>query len=823
MFTNASAFLYKATKNQVFFRQVIISLPRTWSSKPEYSPAAGDMFQNAEVRVDQPNPNFGHDPYTLQPGGCGDPGLYVHFTPDFILGSYNRSMGNIGIAGRQVVHEWAHLRYGVFDEYGIPGDSQYPAFYMEGKKGISIEMLHRAATRFIADRVPDGAKLGMVKFSTDASVVSPLTKVDNTSRVQLLSQIPNSVDGWTAIGKALNTGLKVLGPQSQGGMIVLVTDDEENRGPSIVDVTPSIQKAGVTVNAVAFGDRASIKLEQLIKATDGVGFYFDLTEKTLAKIDMAFLSSMTSQYDVREQPVTVKGREDVNDEERAGRPSTSTTDEKINEVEKMILANRRSTVAEDLNISIGSCHSIFINDLGMRRVAAKFVPKLLDCDQKQHRMNIVNEMLDSVRDDPNLLQRVITGDEAWVYGYDVETKAQSSQWKLPHEPRPKKARQVRSNDYEPVLGARIVATIDRPMGSLVDIVLLDNGAGADGTRDDGIYTAFFTQFNGNGRYSVVARAVNSGQAGVRIKRGSHLSRSPPLSKSSHLFKKESTTGFPLEDFICREDELPEEDPRNLLEDFERSAFTGAFRVQAFPKDGIVKDVFPPCPVTDLRVTKVDGDVVSLRWTSPGDDLDYGNEYPSQLILEEIYKYLIRMWCFSVSSIEVRFGENFETLLKNFTSSKMVVEKDLVNGTLDPPPPGHYHEISIKVPVSLEEPKTVFFAVVGVDKSAKRAEGFSIFPANLGKLCRDPYNFTLDWKIGVAIILLVAVISIVIVIIYLCCRRQKDKIPSVGCNYLKPGRRMSSRQNTTSIRRLRPLHPIQNHRLRLLRPACRHNL
>ncbi|UYV67063.1 GART, partial [Cordylochernes scorpioides] len=143
-----------------------------------------------------------------------------------------------------------------------------------------------------------------------------------------------------------------------------------------------------------------------------------------------------------------EGREDVNDEERAGCPSTSTTDEKINEVEKMILANRRITVrevAEDLNISIGSCHSIFINDLGMRRVTAKFVPKLLNCDQKQHRMNIANEMLDSVHDDPNLLQRVITGDEAWVYGYDVETKAQSSQWKLPHEPRPKKARQVRSN------------------------------------------------------------------------------------------------------------------------------------------------------------------------------------------------------------------------------------------------------------------------------------------------------------------------------------------------------------------------------------------
>ncbi|VEN48760.1 unnamed protein product [Callosobruchus maculatus] len=143
-----------------------------------------------------------------------------------------------------------------------------------------------------------------------------------------------------------------------------------------------------------------------------------------------------------------EGREDVNDEERAGRPSTSTTDENIDKVKKIVLTNLRITVrevAEDLNISIGPCHSILTNDLGMSRVAAKFVPKLLNFDQKRHRINIAQEMLESVRDDPNVLQRVITGDGSWVYGHDMETKAQSSQWKLPHEPRPKKARQVRSN------------------------------------------------------------------------------------------------------------------------------------------------------------------------------------------------------------------------------------------------------------------------------------------------------------------------------------------------------------------------------------------
>ena len=54
-------------------------------------------------------------------------------------------------------------------------------------------------------------------------------------------------------------------------------------------------------------------------------------------------------------------------------------------------------------------------------------------------------MLDCVQSDSNFLNTVITGDESWVYGYDPETKAQSSQWRHPSSPRPKKAGQVRSN------------------------------------------------------------------------------------------------------------------------------------------------------------------------------------------------------------------------------------------------------------------------------------------------------------------------------------------------------------------------------------------
>jgi hypothetical protein len=33
-------------------------------------------------------------------------------------------------------------------------------------------------------------------------------------------------------------------------------------------------------------------------------------------------------------------------------------------------------------------------------------------------------------DDTTFLSRVITGDESWIYGYDPETKLQSSQWEM---------------------------------------------------------------------------------------------------------------------------------------------------------------------------------------------------------------------------------------------------------------------------------------------------------------------------------------------------------------------------------------------------------
>lgn len=175
----------------------------------------------------------------------------------------------------------------------------------------------------------------------------------------------------------------------------------------------------------------------------------DTCAATYEKIQRAFGDEAMSRARVYEWYKRFRdGRTSVDSEERSGRPSTSTNEVMVNTVRAVIRDDRRLTVrevAEDLNLSYGSVQTILTENLGMRRVSAKFVPRLLTDEQKHDRLSKATELLECARGDPNFMKTIITGDESWVYGYDPETKTQSSQWKTATSPRPKKARQVRSS------------------------------------------------------------------------------------------------------------------------------------------------------------------------------------------------------------------------------------------------------------------------------------------------------------------------------------------------------------------------------------------
>ena len=86
---------------------------------------------------------------------------------------------------------------------------------------------------------------------------------------------------------------------------------------------------------------------------------------------------------------------------------------------------------------------ILVDILGMRRVAARFVPKELNFLQRQYREQISLDMVDRANSDPTFIERIITSDETWVYKFDMQTGQQSSEWRTKDEPKPTKPPQIR--------------------------------------------------------------------------------------------------------------------------------------------------------------------------------------------------------------------------------------------------------------------------------------------------------------------------------------------------------------------------------------------
>jgi len=83
-------------------------------------------------------------------------------------------------------------------------------------------------------------------------------------------------------------------------------------------------------------------------------------------------------------------------------------------------------IAEQLGISCEQVGSIVHEDLDMRKLSAKWVPKCLNTDQKHQWCQMSEQILEFFQRDPNNFRsRLVTMDETWFYHYDPETNQQS--------------------------------------------------------------------------------------------------------------------------------------------------------------------------------------------------------------------------------------------------------------------------------------------------------------------------------------------------------------------------------------------------------------
>ena len=121
-----------------------------------------------------------------------------------------------------------------------------------------------------------------------------------------------------------------------------------------------------------------------------------------------------------------------------------TTPEITDQIHELILEDRRilaKSIAKQLGISPERVGFIIHENLDMRKLFTKWIPKCMNAVQKRQWCQSSEQLLEFFWCDPNyFLSRLVTMEEIWLYHYDAETKQQSMEWRYSGSPRPQKCR-----------------------------------------------------------------------------------------------------------------------------------------------------------------------------------------------------------------------------------------------------------------------------------------------------------------------------------------------------------------------------------------------
>lgn len=126
-----------------------------------------------------------------------------------------------------------------------------------------------------------------------------------------------------------------------------------------------------------------------------------------------------------------EGRQSFDDDERIGRPVTSTTDDNIHDVYSLITENPHISlryIAEETDLSYGTVSSIVHEQLNMRKICARWVPHHLTEQDKHHRVSICADNLQKFDSGQWRLCDVMTEDETWIYHRAIPSKQSSKAW-----------------------------------------------------------------------------------------------------------------------------------------------------------------------------------------------------------------------------------------------------------------------------------------------------------------------------------------------------------------------------------------------------------
>ncbi|XP_070569998.1 calcium-activated chloride channel regulator 4A-like [Ptychodera flava] len=885
IFTRASAHLHIATHQWTYFQNVTILIPKTWSNNLTEANATTERFDIANFVIDQPNPEYGDNPYTRQTRGCGEPGDFVHFTERWVTDE-QYSWYYWGDPGKVTVHEWAHLRWGVFDEYpedddqhfyydqngrveptrcsesivgesrdilnnyvrcntdpdsGVmpgPGCKFFPdlegndapaslmyANYLDSvihfchsddsysagqakhnrlarnkhnkqchyqsiwdimlkhddfpnertpfqeplditpsflvvqevdlrivlviddsnsmKQNNRLDSMLQASTKYIGYTVPNNTWIGIVKFNNRASISSYLVQVDSMdTRKELIELLPRSTSSGTCIGCGLLEGVEVLehgGNTAAGGILFLVTDGRETRGPYIKDVVDELAEKEVIVDTLALSDDADDALADLSDQTCGNSYWYSESPDSTALHDAymdTILSRTSANVNTLVQLASYKTTIDSGDDY----DNHTIIDSSIGRHTVFFIfwdLNRNPWV----DVTITAPNGTIIDENSDNYLV----------DTRTHSIVIIIEgiaepghWLYHIKNTDSIDQVVeisIESKSASSTSAPLRLSSSSSSSLITESPPMVVIYADLFQGYQQVNNAKVTAIVERPSPyDAVELSLLDNGVGADITKDDGIYSAYFLDF-------VDAKCQRSCRYGIQVMANDEDGTAAVIGTAAN------SAAMPTDYSL-----IPEKGDPLPVGDFGRVASGGSFQVDndvEIPSED--EDFYPPSRIVDLESPSSDyeNQTITLEWTAVGDDFDQGiaNHY------------------------DLRYSNTFDDILSDFENTTLVTNDDLVVGNLTSPLPAGCLETYVVLTNASGAGMTYYFAVRAVDTAGNEGAVSNIAQNTIVPTPIVDDGGLAGWEIFLICLMVVAVIaaiSIVSVLIIVMRRSKKTE-------------------------------------------------
>ncbi|CAH2311865.1 epithelial chloride channel -like [Pelobates cultripes] len=588
-----------------------------------------------------------------------------------------------------------------------------------------MDRMYQASEMYIMQIIETDSHLGIVVFSSAANIKSELVKItDKRQREHLKSLLPTASLGGTNICSGIQAGLQVNGRldgSTHGTEIILLTDGEDSR---ISSCFPEVEASGVIIHTIALGTKADKALEQLATMTEKSKDICTMFKKNKKQGDDAIIpgwedepyaliasewacSTVICDYKCvkSEMPTNILAcLEEIPKDKWQKRDGIKLYASDKVDANGLIAAfsglvssngdvTQQSVQIESVTIPVkpGDClDGIVIIDSTVGNDTFFLVtwdagsPSITLTDPNGHVYGKSTFVSDPFSKSARLTIPGTAERGSWTYsicntktvkqvlGLTVNSRAADrNEPPIVAEAYMKEVSGIHGSPvvlyaivtkgFSPILGASVIAEIGAEDGQIHKLDLLDNGAGADILRNDGIYSKFFIAYGKNGRYSLrvhIETTKNESKLGAQKNRAFYM------------------PGFVENGDIKLKPPRPNIESYNV-EHFSRKVSGDTFIISNVPS-GTPSDRFEPYQITDLDAV-IQGTKITLSWTATGDDLDQGNatgyDLRMSLSSQELLHHFVNTTAINISNITPKPAGSKEIF--TFTPENI----SLTNGTI----------------------------------------------------------------------------------------------------------------------------------------------